>query len=120
VGAIAVRKLAEVSRRADALSSQQLHVPLADSVVASVLRRRVAARKLDANAGWAAMDTWRRLGLTRYPVFAFSDRELRDNLSAYDASFIALAELLDCDLLTADARLGGAPGIRCAITLVPR
>jgi predicted nucleic acid-binding protein len=35
-------------------------------------------------------------------------------------SDIALAELLDCDLLTADARLGGAPGIRCAITLVPR
>jgi predicted nucleic acid-binding protein len=68
------------------------------------------------------LDTWRRLGMTRYPVFAFLDRvwELRDNLSAYDASYIALAELLDCDLLTADARLGGAPGIRCAITLVPR
>jgi predicted nucleic acid-binding protein len=106
-----------------ALSIQQLHVPqLADSEVASVLRRKVAARKLDANAGWAALDTWRRLGMTRYPVFAFLDRvwELRDNLSAYDASYIALAELLDCDLLTADARLGGAPGIRCAITLVPR
>ena len=106
-----------------ALSSPQLHVPhLADSEVASVLRRRVATRKLDAKAGWAALDTWRRLGLTRYPVFAFLDRvwELRDNLSAYDASYIALAELLDCDLLTADARLGRAPGIRCAITLVPR
>jgi predicted nucleic acid-binding protein len=106
-----------------ALSGQQLHVPqLADSEVASVLRRRVAARKLDANAGWAALDTWRRLGLTRYPVFAFLDRvwELRDNLSANDASYIVLAELLDCDLLTADARLGRAPGIHCAITLVPR
>jgi hypothetical protein len=48
------------------------------------------------------------------------DGELRENLSAYDASYIALAELLDCELLTADARLGRAPGIRCSITLVPR
>ena len=46
--------------------------------------------------------------------------ELRDNLSAYDASYVALAELLDCNLLTADARLSGVPGVRCAITVVPR
>jgi predicted nucleic acid-binding protein len=45
--------------------------------------------------------------------------ELRENLSTYDASYIALAELLDCELLTADARLGRSPGIRCSITLVP-
>jgi hypothetical protein len=86
------------------------------------LPSRVAARGVDANAGWTALDTWRRLGLTRYPAFSFLDRvwELRDNLSAYDASYVALAELLDCTLLTADARLGRAPGIRCAITVVPR
>jgi predicted nucleic acid-binding protein len=60
--------------------------------------------------------------MTRYPVFSLLDRvwELRDDLSAYDASYVALAELLDCDLLTADARLSRAPGIRCSITLVPR
>jgi predicted nucleic acid-binding protein len=60
--------------------------------------------------------------MTRYPVFSLLDRvwELRDNLSAYDASYVALAELLDCSLLTADARLSRAPGIRCSITLVPR
>ena len=68
------------------------------------------------------MDAFRRLGMTRYPVFSLLDRvwELRDNLSAYDASSVALAELLDCNLLTADARLSRAPGIRCSITLVPR
>lgn len=68
------------------------------------------------------MDTFRRLGITRYPVFSYLDRvwELRDNLSAYDASYVALAELLDCNLLTADARLSRAPGIRCPITVVPR
>ena len=60
--------------------------------------------------------------MTRYPVFALLDRvwELRDNLSAYDASYVALAELLGCSLLTADARLSRAPGIRCPITVVPR
>jgi predicted nucleic acid-binding protein len=45
--------------------------------------------------------------------------ELRENLSAYDASYVALAELLDCDLLTADGRLSRAPAIRCAVTVVP-
>ena len=60
--------------------------------------------------------------MTRYPVFSLLDRvwQLRDNLSAYDASYVALAELLDCNLLTADARLSRAPSIRCSITLVPR
>jgi predicted nucleic acid-binding protein len=54
-------------------------------------------------------------------VFALLDRvwELRDNLSAYDASYVALAELLNCNLLTADSRLSRAPGIRCAITALP-
>ena len=106
-----------------ALSSEQLHAPhLIDSEVASGLRRRVAAQQLGAGAGWAALDTLRRLGMTRYPVFSLVDRvwELRHNLSSYDASYIALAELLDCNLLTADARLGRAPGIRCPVTVVPR
>jgi predicted nucleic acid-binding protein len=68
------------------------------------------------------LDTLRRLGMTRYPVFSLVDRvwELRHNLSSYDASYIALAELLDCNLLTADARLSRAPGIRCPVTVVPR
>ncbi len=71
--------------------------------------------------GWNALDAFRRLGMTRYPVFALLDRvwQLRENLSACNASYVALAELLDCTLLTADARLSRAPGIRCPITLVP-
>jgi predicted nucleic acid-binding protein len=60
--------------------------------------------------------------MTRYATFSLLERvwALRENLSSYDASYVALAELLDCDLLTADARLSGAPGLRCAITVVPR
>ncbi len=106
-----------------ALAREQLHAPhLIDCEVASGLRRQVAARHLDASAGWTVLDTWRRLGITRYPVVGLLDRvwQLRNHLSAYDATYIALAELLQCTLLTADARLSRAPGLRCPITLVPR
>jgi predicted nucleic acid-binding protein len=106
-----------------ALGDQQLHAPhLIDSEVANALRRGVIARRLDAGIAWTALDRWRRLGMTRYAGFSLLDRvwELRENLSAYDASYVALAEHLDCSLLTADARLGRAPGTRCPITVVPR
>jgi len=106
----------------DALGAEQLHAPhLIDSEVARGLRRRVVAAQLSAAAGWTALDTWRRLGMTRYPAYVMLDRvwELRDNLSSYDATYVALAELLNCSLLTADNRLGRAPGVRCPILLVP-
>ena len=105
-----------------ALGEEQLHAPhLIDSEVASGMRRQVAAERVGAAAGWNALDAWRRLGVTRYPAHVLLDRvwELRDNLSAYDATYVALAEALDCALLTADNRLGQAPGLRCPIVLVP-
>lgn len=106
-----------------ALGAHQLHVPhLIDSDVASGLRRRVATRQLDADDGWAALDAWRHLAATRYAMHALLGRvwQLRDNLSAYDAGYVALAELLGCSLITADVRLSRAPGIRCPITVMPR
>jgi predicted nucleic acid-binding protein len=105
------------------LATDQLHAPhLIDSEVASGLRRRVAARQVTADNGWAALDTWRRLGLTRYAGYPLLERvwQLRDNLSAYDAGYVALAESLGCPLVTADVRLSQAPGVRCPITVVPR
>ena len=105
------------------LAAEQLHVPhLIDSQVANGLRRAVIASEIGVDAAWIALDTWRRLGMTRYPVFSLLDRvwELRDNISAYDASYVALAERLDCTLLTADGRLARSPGIRCPITVIPR
>ncbi|GDY32054.1 type II toxin-antitoxin system VapC family toxin [Gandjariella thermophila] len=104
------------------LATERLHVPhLIDSEVASVLRRRVAAEQVPVDAARTALRTWQHLGMTRYPVVGLLDRlwELRANVSAYDASYVALAESLDCALLTADARLSRAPGTRCAITVVP-
>ena len=105
-----------------ALGSEQVHVPhLIDSEIANGLRRQVALRQIEARAGWAALDSWRRLGVVRYPIFGILGRvwQLRENLSAYDASYVALAEELDCALLTADRRLARAPGIHCSITLIP-
>jgi predicted nucleic acid-binding protein len=106
-----------------AVAGEQLHAPhLVDSEVASGLRRAVAAGRIDVHAGWTALDTWRRLGLTRYAVHPLLDRvwELRENLCAYDAGYVALAEALQCALVTADVKLSQAPGIQCPITVVPR
>ncbi len=119
--ALAALLNAGAARRA--LGTEQLHVPhLIDAEVASGLRRKVASADIGPDAGWAALDVWRHLGMARYPVFGILDRvwQLRDNLSAYDASYVALAEQLGCTLLTADQRLARAPAIRCPITVVPR
>lgn len=106
-----------------ALTDEQLHVPhLIDPEVANGLRRRVAAQQVRADAAWTALGSWQRLGVTRYTMVGLLNRvwELRENVSAYDACYVALAELLDCSLLTADVRLARAPGTRCPITVVPR
>lgn len=105
------------------LAGEQLHAPhLIDAEVANGLRRHVALHRITAHEGWAALNAWRRLGISRYAVHGLLARvwELRENLSAYDASYVALAESLRCSLLTADARISRAPGVRCTITVVPR
>lgn len=107
----------------NALADEQLHAPhLVDSEVANGLRRQVVVQRIAADDGWAALDTWRRLGLTRYAIHGLLGRvwELRENLSAYDAGYVALAESLGCTLVTADARISRAPGVRCPVTVVPR
>jgi predicted nucleic acid-binding protein len=70
--------------------------------------------------GWRALGTWHHLAMSRYAVHTLLDRiwDLRDSVSAYDATYIALAEALDCPLLTADARLSRA-NRRCPVTVVP-
>lgn len=54
-----------------------------------------------------------------YPLLAGRAWELRSNLSSYDASYVALAELIDATLVTLDRRIAGAPGLRCAIATPP-
>lgn len=107
----------------ESLAGEQLHAPhLVDSEVTSGLRRLVASHRITVDDGWAALHAWQRLGLSRYGVHGLLERvwTLRENLSAYDAGYVALAESLDCSLVTADARISRAPGLRCPITVVPR
>lgn len=106
-----------------ALAEEHVHVPhLIDPEVANALRRGVAASRIEPGDAWTALDRWRRLGLERYAVVHLLERvwELRVNLSAYDASYVALAESLGCPLLTADVRLGRSAGLHCPVTVVPR
>lgn len=118
----AVSGLLQAGPARKVMSDQQLHMPhLIDCELASVLRRKAAAGHLPTDIAANALDTWQRLAATRYPASGLLHRiwQLRDNVPAYDATYVALAEQLGCDLLTADARLGRAPGIRCAVTIVP-
>lgn len=105
------------------VATDQLHAPhLIDSEIANGLRRAVTGRRVEARSAWTALDTWRRLGVMRYAIHPLLDRvwDLRDNLSAYDAGYVALAESLKCTLITADAKLSHAPLMRCPVTVVPR
>lgn len=106
-----------------ALASEAVAVPyLVDSEVAHALRGQVLRGTVDADQAGVALGRWARLGLRRFSVVGLLGRiwELRENLSAYDASYVALAEALACELLSADARLARAPGPSCAITVVRR
>ena len=95
---------------------------LADSELAHALRGQVRRERIDEHHARAALARWARLGLQRFPTVGLLARvwELRENLSAYDATYVALAEALGCALVTADARLAQAPGPTCAITVVRR
>ncbi len=100
---------------------ETLHAPhLVDVEVAQVLRRYAIAGEADAGRCRTALDDLAGLPLTRYAHDFLLPRvwELRDNLSAYDAVYVALAEALDAPLLTRDRRLTNAPGHRARVELV--
>ncbi|MBV8947494.1 MAG: type II toxin-antitoxin system VapC family toxin [Solirubrobacterales bacterium] len=93
---------------------------LVDVETVAVLRRRWLAGTLTARRFSAAIGDLERLDVERYPTLPLMRRayELRQNVTAYDASYVALAELLGCELLTADKRLASAPGPRCRIRVL--
>jgi predicted nucleic acid-binding protein len=106
-----------------ALASEAVAVPhLADSEVVHAVRAQLLRGDVRADLAAAALARWSRLGLRRFGAVGLLSRiwDLRDNLSAYDATYVALAEALACELVTADARLARAPGPTCPITVVRR
>jgi len=88
--------------------------------VASVLRRHAAHGGLTPQQADQAMDDLLTFPLTVYPTSPLLPRvwELRPKVTAYDACYVALAEAAGVPLVTADRRLAGAPGLRCAVDLV--
>ena len=98
-----------------------VHVPhLIDLEIAQVLRRYAMHGALDDRAGATALQRWRELDVERYPHEPLLGRvwQLRANVSAYDAIYVALAEALSTVLVTGDRRLAGVPGLTVAVEFV--
>jgi predicted nucleic acid-binding protein len=98
-----------------------LHVPhLVDIEVAHSLRRFVQSGELEQDAARMALEDLSSLDLERHAHEPLLDRiwALRENMTAYDAAYVALAEALDAVLLTCDGKLARAPGMERRIELI--
>jgi predicted nucleic acid-binding protein len=106
----------------DRLGANDLGAPhLLDSEVTHVLRGLVLRRAITDEQAALAMSGFIELAIARYPADWLRSRmwELRHNLSAYDATYVALAEMTAAtSLLTTDARLANAAGLRCTVEVL--
>jgi predicted nucleic acid-binding protein len=108
-----MRRLSDGVRRALREVGGALHAPhLLDLEVAQVLRRLVARGEVTAHVAGRALADLAALRLARYPHDILLPRvwSLRDNVTAYDAAYLALAETLDATLVTRDRALAGVTG----------
>lgn len=103
------------------LRDEELAAPeLIDLEVLSVLRRQLSAGALDTRRARLAVNDLCDIPMLRASHQQLLGRcwELRENLTPYDAAYVALAEALETSLLTADIHLANAPGVACAIELL--
>lgn len=103
------------------LLGERLAAPeVVDLEVLSAWRRLVSAGRLDERRAHLAAEDLTDLRLARASHTPLMRRcwELRQNLTVYDAAYVALAEVLDTTLLTADARLANAPGSECGFEVL--
>ena len=110
----------EVGKRIES-PELSLHAPqLLDLEVLQVLRRYILTDQLSEQRAEEAIQDLVVLDLTRHDHQVFVGRiwELRNNLTAYDAAYVALAEALDAPLLTSDAGRFSAPGHRAVVELL--
>jgi predicted nucleic acid-binding protein len=99
-----------------------LHAPhLLDVEILHALRGLVRGRKLSVDRAQDASTDYARLNITRYPVSGMSNRiwQLRNNLTAYEACFVALAEALECPIVTCDERLSRSSGHTAQVDVYP-
>jgi predicted nucleic acid-binding protein len=103
-------------------AEESLHAPhLLSAEVTQVLRRWAALGALPAPDARDALSDLAGLDIEHYPHEPFLDRvwQLRHNLTAYDALYVTLAEVLAAPLLTADRRIATASGHSAAVELMP-
>ena len=108
---------------ANELDGIAIHTPdLAMFEAANILRRQEMFGALTIDHAALAFTDLLQLPLELFPFESLADRvwELRHNLTAYDASYVALAELTESPLVTLDRRIAGAPGVRCPIVTPPQ
>jgi len=107
--------------RAELRTAQDLAAPdLVDVETVAVLRKRWLAEAITQRRFASAIGDLENIAIDRYPTLQLMRRayELRSTVTSYDAAYVALAEILVCELLTADARLAKAPGPRCPVRLL--
>ena len=105
----------------EALRSDAAHAPhLLDVEVTSAVRRWVLGGRLGVEEARSSIRDLADLAITRHGHEPFLDRvlELRDAVSAYDGTYVALAELLAATVVTGDRRLSRAPGVRCPVSVI--
>ncbi|HET7206226.1 MAG TPA: type II toxin-antitoxin system VapC family toxin [Terriglobales bacterium] len=102
-------------------TSETLHAPhLLEVEVAQVLRRYVRDKTITAHRGQEALEDLSDMPLRRYPHDFLIPRvwELRATLTAYDAVYVALAEVLGAPLLTCDRKIASASGHYANVEIV--
>ncbi len=105
----------------DRLRGESLAAPsLVDLEVVSVWRGLARGGHLNARRAHLALEDLEEIPIQRVDHTALLERcwELRDNLTVYDAAYVALAEALQVTLLTGDERLARAPGPTCPIEVI--
>jgi predicted nucleic acid-binding protein len=107
--------------RAEIRTAQDVSAPdLVDVETVAVLRKRWLAKTITQRRFATAIGDLESIAMDRYPTLPLIRRayELRSTVTSYDATYVGLAEILGCELLTGDARLAHAPGPKCPIRLL--
>lgn len=104
--------------RAELRAAVDIAAPdLVDVATVAILRKRWLGGTLTDRRFAGAVDDLEAIAIDRYPALPLMRRAyaLRANVTAYDAAYVALAEALECELVTGNTRLANATGPQCAI-----